>query len=122
MIPRPFGPGTSLSPPAGRRLLALPLILLLAGYGCASTVRVARTRPAEVNLAAYRKVAVGHIRGPKGGAIADRLTQALLESNRFEVLDREHLAPVLRERRLSASGDVPATRRPGSEGSQAPTR
>lgn len=105
MTPRPSGSGRPGSPMTGRRILALPLILLLAGAGCASTVRVARTRPAEVNLASYRKVAVGHIGGPEGHSIANRLTQALLESNRFEVLDREHLAHILRERRLSASGE-----------------
>jgi hypothetical protein len=108
MIPSPSGFGTILSPNAGKRVLALPLVLLLAGAGCASTVRVARTRPAEVNLAAYRKVAVGHVGGPEGHSIANRLTQALVESNRFEVLDRKHLEHILRERRLSASAGSPS--------------
>ena len=105
MTPRPSGSRTPLSSTAGGRVLALPLILLLAGAGCASSVKVTRTRPAEVNLAAYRKVAVGPIGGPEGYSIANRLTQALMESNRFEVLDREHLAHILRERRLSASAE-----------------
>ena len=107
MTIRPSRSGTRRSPASRGRILALLLALLLAGAGCASTVRVARTRPAEVNLSAHRKIAVGHIGGPEGHSIADRLTQALLESGRFEVLDREYLAHILRERRFSASADVP---------------
>jgi hypothetical protein len=49
---------------------ALPVALLLLSAGCAETVRVSRMKPAEVNLAGYRKVAVANVTGKNGRSFA----------------------------------------------------
>src|SRR5437879_4719251 len=64
--------------------------------GCGvQTIRVQRMKPAEVNLARYKTVAVAAISGPGGRAFADVLTQALFDSGRFQVVDRQNLERVL---------------------------
>lgn len=85
-----------------------PILSLILGFGlgCSTVVRVPRMKPAEVNLAGYPRLAVGELRGAGGSALAADLTQGLLESQRFEVLDRHHLDTLMAEQRLSASGAV----------------
>jgi hypothetical protein len=83
-------------------LLALSLSTACAG----TTVFVPRLSPAEINLASYKRLAVGGVSGPGGEAVVDDLTQALVGTQLFEVLDRKSLGAVLKEQQLSVSGLV----------------
>ncbi|HEY5675586.1 MAG TPA: CsgG/HfaB family protein [Myxococcales bacterium] len=83
------------------RLFALCAALLCA---CGTVaVRVPVMRPAEVNMAPYQTVAIGEMNGPGSRVMTETLEEALLGSNRFTVVDREHIASVMRELRLSSS-------------------
>ena len=68
------------------------------------------TRPAEVNLKGYEKIAIGDIVNADGNTgshamdLADDFTTALLNANIFEVLDRQHLNSVMSEHELGLSG------------------
>lgn len=67
-------------------------------------VRVPLMRPAEVNLAGYRTLAIAEFTGgPSAPLIAGRLEERLLEAGRFEVVDRTHMSAVMNELKLSAS-------------------
>ena len=82
---------------------------MLAGGGCATTrFNVPRLKPAEVNLGPVKKVAIGTIQGDGGGDISDALTQAIMTSGRYEVVDRQHLDEVYREQSLGAAGEAGA--------------
>lgn len=87
------------------RVLSFAVVASLAA--CANTVVfVPRTSPAEINLSSYQRIAVGGVSGPEGPNVVAGLTQALLETKRFEVLDRQHLAEVMKEQDLAVSGAV----------------
>src|SRR3989440_1297152 len=88
---------------SARAARALPVALL--GAACGSVpVRVPVMRPAEINMIAYQSVAVGDMRGGRGTAVmGDSLEEALLGTNRFQVLDRQHMNSIMRELSLSAS-------------------
>jgi len=66
-------------------------------------VRVPVMRPAEINMVAYQSVAVGEMRGRGNTIMGDSLEEALLGTNRFQVLDRQHMSSIMRELSLSAS-------------------
>ena len=71
-------------------LLGVVLIAAVATVGCGvQTIRVQRMKPAEVNLAPYKTIAVAGIGGPGGDAFADVLTQKLFDSGRFQVVDSQ---------------------------------
>ncbi|MBS2022869.1 MAG: tetratricopeptide repeat protein [Deltaproteobacteria bacterium] len=88
------------------RLSGLAVLGLSLACGTV-TVRVPVMRPAEINMAAYRTVAIGQISqhgyGGNSGQLAGMVEQALFDSGRFDVLDRTHMDQVMRELRLSAS-------------------
>lgn len=86
--------------------LVVPALALFSLTACATVVSVPRTRPAEINLAGYKRVAIGGIRGKGGDELVKDLTQALFETKRYEVLDRQHLAEILKEQDLGASGAI----------------
>lgn len=81
--------------------------------GCATqSLRLSVTRPAEVNLKGFDKIAIGDITGGKGGHskdISDQITTALFDSKRFEVLDRQNIGTLMQEHNLNASGLVDAS-------------
>ena len=82
-------------------LLAVELI------GCAGTrVSVPRMRPAEINLAGYRRVALGDVNGPDGDRLVNELTAAMVKTGRFEVLERQQLQKILKEQDLGMSGRI----------------
>jgi len=76
---------------SARAARALPVALLCA---CGTVpIRVPVMRPAEINMVAYQSVAVGDMRGGRGTTVmGDSLEEALLGTNRFQVLDRQHRA------------------------------
>ncbi|MBI2059358.1 MAG: hypothetical protein HYT87_06250 [Nitrospirae bacterium] len=75
-------------------------VLWMGFAGCAATLKVARMKPAEINLAAFKKIAVADITGEGGQEIADTMNQALFDSQRFEVLDRQNLTKIMKEQNL----------------------
>ncbi len=84
----------------------LVLGALGAGLACACgtvAVRVPVMKPAEINMAPYQSVAVGEMTGPGNRPMTDAIEEALVSSNRFTVLDRQHMAAVMRELHLSST-------------------
>jgi tetratricopeptide (TPR) repeat protein len=76
-------------------------LIILSFIGCTPTIKLARMKPAEINLSPYKKIAIGEIGGHGGEEIGSILTQALFDSARYEVLDREHLQTIMKEQNLS---------------------
>jgi tetratricopeptide (TPR) repeat protein len=62
------------------------------------------TRPAEIDLSGISRIAFGDITGIGSGEFAGELSAALFSTGRFEILDRQHLAQMLREHQIGASG------------------
>jgi tetratricopeptide (TPR) repeat protein len=98
----------ALIKPAGCMFLAFMLL-----SGCATqSLNLTVTRPAEVNLKGFEKIAIGDIADQQGEVsthsmdISDRITSVLFESQRFEVMDRQHIGTLLKEHNLTASGLV----------------
>ena len=86
---------------SARAARALPIALLCA---CGSVpVRVPVMRPAEINMVAYQTVAIGDMRGRGNTIMGDSLEEALLATNRFQVLDRQHMSSIMRELQLSST-------------------
>ena len=79
---------------------------LAAGFLCACgtvAVRVPVMRPAEINMAPYQSVAIGDMSGGGNRPMTDSLEEALVNTNRFTVVDRQHISQLMRELRLSSS-------------------
>ena len=84
--------------------VVLSVALLIS---CASTsMYVPVTKPAKVNLAGIDKIAIGDIRGPASADVTDELTMLLFQSDRYQVLDRQHLNQILDEHDLTYAGLV----------------
>jgi curli biogenesis system outer membrane secretion channel CsgG len=60
-------------------------------------------RPAEINMAPYQSIAIAEMRGRGNTVMGDSLEEALLSTNRFQVLDRQHMGTIMRELSLSSS-------------------
>jgi tetratricopeptide (TPR) repeat protein len=79
---------------------------LAAGLLCACgtvAVRVPVMKPAEINMAPYQSVAVGEMTGSGNHPMTGALEEALVNTNRFTVVDRQHMEQVMRELRLSST-------------------
>jgi tetratricopeptide (TPR) repeat protein len=79
---------------------------LTAGLLCACgtvAVRVPVMKPAEINMAPYQSVAVGEMTGAGNRPMTDSLEEALVNTNRFAVVDRQHMAQLMRELQLSST-------------------
>jgi hypothetical protein len=79
---------------------------LAAGFLCACgtvAVRVPVMKPAEINMAPYQSVAVGEMTGSGNHPMTGALEEALVNTNRFTVVDRQHMEQVMRELRLSST-------------------
>ena len=85
-----------------RLLPLLWLSPLLIGCGT-KAVYLTVTRPAEVNLKDFDKIAVGEIKVHGSGVFSEELMQALFDSERFEVLDHESLKMSLSQNDLVMS-------------------
>lgn len=86
------------------------IVIAICGMGiilsCAPTLRVPVTRPAEINLKGIDKIAIGEIMGTGSADLQEELTMALFESQRFEVLDRQHLEKIFEELKLTFTGVI----------------
>jgi len=87
-------------------ICSLLTLMFLTTAGCASSVKVPVTRPAEINLRGNNKIAIGEIRGDGGQFIADLMTSRLFETGQFEVVDRSNLARIMKEHSLNMSGAI----------------
>jgi len=84
----------------------LVLGALAAGMLCACgtvAVRVPVMKPAEINMAPYQSVAIGEMTGSGNRPVSDSLEEALVNSSRFTVVDRQHMNQVMRELHLSST-------------------
>jgi len=82
---------------------------IFIGFACGPTkVPVQVMKPARVNLKGIRRVAVTEFTGPgqSGKLVVSILNSKLLNSNYFDVLEREKLQDVMREYQLSMAGIV----------------
>src|SRR5437588_1357061 len=66
-------------------------------------VRVPVMKPAEINMAPYQSVAIGGMTGAGNRPMSDSLEESLVNTNRFTVVDRQHMATVMRELNLSST-------------------
>jgi len=60
-------------------------------------------KPAEINMAPYQSVAIGEMTGSGNRPVSDSLEEALVNSSRFTVVDRQHMNQVMRELHLSST-------------------
>ncbi len=88
------------------RFFALGSLVLVAASCSSTVVYVPRTSPAEINLASYKRLAVGGIAGPGADKLVDDVTQALVQTQAFDVLDRKHLSEIVKEQDFAVSGRV----------------
>lgn len=98
-------PAVAAAPLGALFTLALvTLSFLFSLSGCSTVhVNVPVMRPAEINMARYRQIGVERFEGRHGAEVANLLQQELVNSGRFQVVNREHLAKIMRELQLSAS-------------------
>ncbi|MBI5328753.1 MAG: tetratricopeptide repeat protein [Deltaproteobacteria bacterium] len=82
------------------------LVIGVIVSGCAPSMRVPVTRPAEINLRGINKIAIGEISGNCGQEMYDLLTSKLFESGKFDVLDRANLDKIMKEHNLTLGGAV----------------
>jgi hypothetical protein len=80
---------SEVRPGAPRVLVACALALTIAG--CATTVKVTRTRPAELDLAGLENVAVLEVGGDEGRPLANEIARRLFEARRLNVVDQSAL-------------------------------
>ena len=84
-------------------MLASVVLPLLGACGTYRSVRVPMLRPAEINLSAYPSLGVTNLGGDQGDEVSSLIEEKLVESGRFQVVDRTHMNQVMNELRLSAS-------------------
>lgn len=88
-------------------VLLATLVLALSSSACSTTYFVVQRRaPAEVNLPAGLPMAVAKVAGEEGDALASELTQALVRTQRFQVLERQRIGAAIAELRFSSEGYV----------------
>lgn len=91
-------------------LFLIPILIFLLSSCGTKSVMINVVRPAEVNLKGYDKIAVGQIVNAKSKVnahaedVASEITARLVQSQRFEVVDRQHLKEVMAEQSLALTG------------------
>lgn len=89
------------------RLIVLVSCLLLQGFMAAPRQTMAQTKP-SVAVAGF-EVKVPRVRYELGTGLSDMLTNALVETGRFTVVERSHLDKILSEQGLALEGAVDAS-------------
>lgn len=88
------------------------LLVVIGVTGCATVrIPIQVTHPAEINMTPYKQVAITEIKGDMGQAFSDSIKSNLVESNRFQVVDRDRLDHILRELNFSQSDLADETKR-----------
>lgn len=73
--------------------------------GCATTTKIPINvmHPAEINMSAYKQIAMGDFSGSRGQDLADELKENLVNGGAFKIVDRSQLNQILSELKLSQS-------------------
>lgn len=82
------------------------VVCIITAVGCAPSMQVPVTRPAEINLRGINRIAIGEVSGPCASEISNLLSTKLFESGKFDVLDRANLDKIMKEHNLQLSGAV----------------
>lgn len=91
-------------------LILITFVTLLLNACGTKTVLMTVTRPAEINLKNYQKIALGDFVNARGQTdqhaldLRDAFTNQLINTKRFEVVDRQALGRILEEQKLAISG------------------
>lgn len=82
------------------------LVILFLFCTTQSTIWVERIKPAGIYMPGVRKIAVVDFKGPEqsGSHIASLLQSKLLETQYFEILERDRLTRILDEQKLTMTG------------------
>lgn len=88
------------------RLLCLGILLssVLVISSCAPRIQVPVMRPAEINFNGKKRMAIGAFDGNAGPETSDLLTSRLFANGYFELVERQDLRSIMRERNLGMSG------------------
>ncbi len=80
-------------------------MLFFLGINNCATVQVSIpvTHPAEINMNAYKTIAVSNMEGPIGSEVSDGIKESLVESNRFKVIDPAYMNQILRQLRMTGN-------------------
>lgn len=86
------------------KAIFLGIFFLIFSIGC-STVKVpiAVIHPAEICMTKYKQIAIADIDGNLGQAFGDEIKNKLVESDRFDILDRNHTNQIMTELNMSQS-------------------
>jgi len=91
-----------------KKLLIVPFLLMLVSCAGAPVVTFQTIKPPEINIGNVSKIAVAEFEGPDGSGelAAYKLTEYLVQTNRFTVLEREKIDKILQEQGLSMTGVI----------------
>jgi hypothetical protein len=80
-------------------LLAAFSLTSILSVGCGTSITVTRLAPAEVNLAGVKRIAITKIEGPDGETFATMVSQRILDSKRYELVERGEMDKITAEHR-----------------------
>jgi hypothetical protein len=80
-------------------LLAVLALSATSTVGCGTSITVTRLAPAEVNLVGVKRIAITRIDGRDGESFATMVNQRILESKRYEVVERSEMDKIAAEHR-----------------------
>lgn len=93
-------------------IYVLALLISLSIIGCAEVkIPIQVTHHAEINMTTYKQIAIAEIKGNMGQSFSDTFKDSLVESNRFQVVERARLDQLLKELNLSQSDLADETKR-----------
>ncbi len=84
--------------------VAVGMLFILIVNNC-ETVRVPIpiTHPAEINMNAYKTIAVSNIEGPIGAEVSDGIKEDLVNGNHFKVIDPSYMNQILGQLNMSGN-------------------
>ncbi|HEX7597838.1 MAG TPA: CsgG/HfaB family protein, partial [Polyangia bacterium] len=80
-------------------LLAALALSATSAVGCGTSITVTRLAPAEVNLVGVKRIAITRIDGHAGESFATMVNQRILDSKRYEVVERSEMDKITAEHR-----------------------
>jgi tetratricopeptide (TPR) repeat protein len=80
-------------------LLATFSVAATFSVGCGTSITVTRLAPAEINLAGVKRIAITRIDGPDGESFSTMVSQRIMESKRYEVVERSEMDKIASEHR-----------------------
>ncbi|MFO7888981.1 MAG: DUF6340 family protein [bacterium] len=82
------------------------IVLMIISCTVPSVIRIKVLKPATISMPEIKEVAVVDFRGPdrSGSQIATLLQSKLIESNHFDIIEREKINRVLEEQNMGMSG------------------